>query len=176
MQAYSEPPDPRLLRRRGSGSFRVPGSGPMPRRCPECELATPRQRPSAPRRRAALSGGRLLAADGCASSSSISACCFCGVWVPGGQRERRSPCSALTGLGMLICRIAAVACAPTYAQPCITFHDSARALTSRRQLLCKVLIWPHKARSPIIWSPFQGVFSVADVAFELRRRHAVSPT
>ena len=26
--AYSEPPDPRLLRRRGSGSFQVAGSGP----------------------------------------------------------------------------------------------------------------------------------------------------
>jgi hypothetical protein len=63
-QAYSEPPDPsRLLIR-----------GPMPRGCPECELATPRQRPSAPRSQ----GGRLLAADGCASSLSNPACCFCG--------------------------------------------------------------------------------------------------
>jgi hypothetical protein len=34
------------------------------------------------------------------------------------------------------------------AQLCITFHDSARALTSRRQLLRKVLIQPHRARSP----------------------------
>ena len=47
------------------------------------------------------------------------------------------------------CRIEGVACARTYAQLCITFHDSARALTSRRQLLRKVLIYPHRARSPI---------------------------
>jgi hypothetical protein len=44
----------------------------------------------------------MLAADGCASSSSNPACCFCGVWAPGGPREWRSPRSALTGLGMLI--------------------------------------------------------------------------
>ena len=25
----------------------------------------------------------MLAADGCASSSSKPACCFCGVWAPG---------------------------------------------------------------------------------------------
>jgi hypothetical protein len=49
---------------------------------PECELATPRQRPSAPRSQ----GGRLLAADGCASSLSNPACCFCGVWARGGPR------------------------------------------------------------------------------------------
>jgi hypothetical protein len=42
------PSDPRLLRRRGSGSR---FGGPMPRRCPECKLAAPRQRPSAPRPR-----------------------------------------------------------------------------------------------------------------------------
>ena len=59
-QAYSEPPDPRLLRRRGSGSFQVPGSGPMPRRCPECKLAGSRQRPSVPRPREDDSGGGWL--------------------------------------------------------------------------------------------------------------------
>jgi hypothetical protein len=47
------------------------------------------------------------------------------------------------------CRIEGVACARTYAQLCITFHDSARAPTSQRQLLRKVLIWPDRARSPI---------------------------
>jgi len=60
--------------------------GPMPRRCPECELARPRQRPSAPRSQ----GGRILAADGCASSSGNPACCFCGAWAAGGPREWRS--------------------------------------------------------------------------------------
>jgi hypothetical protein len=94
------PPDPRLLRRRGSGSFQVPGSGPMPRRCPEFELATPRQRPSAPR----FQGGRMLAADGCASSSSDPACCFCGVWVPAGRGSGGRHVRALTRLGMPICR------------------------------------------------------------------------
>jgi hypothetical protein len=52
--------------------------GPMARRCPECELATSRQGPSEPRSQ----GGRILAADGCASSSSNPACCFCSVWAP----------------------------------------------------------------------------------------------
>ncbi len=33
--------------------------GPMPRRCPECELATPRQRPPAPSGRADAGGGWL---------------------------------------------------------------------------------------------------------------------
>jgi hypothetical protein len=60
----------------------------MPRRCPECELAAPRPRSSVPR----SEGGRMLAADGCASSSGNPACCFCGIWVPGGPREQRSPC------------------------------------------------------------------------------------
>jgi hypothetical protein len=45
-------------------------------------------------------------------------------------------------------RIAGVACARNYAQLCITFHDSARALTSQRQSLRKVLIWPHRASLP----------------------------
>jgi len=67
----------------------------MPRRCPECEFATPWQRPSAPRSR----GGRMLAADVCASSSSNPACCFCGVWAPGGPREWRSLCSGSHSFG-----------------------------------------------------------------------------
>ena len=65
----------RLLCRRGSGTFRA-----------------------APWRR------RILAADGCASSSSDPACCSCAVWAPptagrgsGGRHVR-----ALTRLGMLI--------------------------------------------------------------------------
>jgi len=28
-------------------------------------------------------------------------------------------------------------------------------------------------RTPIIWSPFRGVFSVVDMAFEVRRRHII---
>jgi hypothetical protein len=41
----------------------------------------------------------MLAADGCASSSSDPACCFCGVWAPGGPREWRSPCSGSHSFG-----------------------------------------------------------------------------
>jgi hypothetical protein len=41
----------------------------------------------------------MLAADGCASSSSSSACCFCGAWAPGGPREWRSPCSGSHSFG-----------------------------------------------------------------------------
>jgi hypothetical protein len=44
--------------------------------------------------RAAPSGRRMLAADGCASSLSNPACCFCAVWAPAGRGEWRSPCSA----------------------------------------------------------------------------------
>src|SRR5580704_7672016 len=43
--------------------------------------------------RAAPSGRRILAADGCASSLSNPACCFSAVWVPAGRGEWRSPCS-----------------------------------------------------------------------------------
>jgi hypothetical protein len=41
----------------------------------------------------------MLAADVCASSSSNPACCFCGVWAPGGPREWRSPCSGSHSFG-----------------------------------------------------------------------------
>ena len=43
--------------------------------------------------RAAPSGRRILAADGCASSLSNPACCFSAVWAPAGGGEWRSPCS-----------------------------------------------------------------------------------
>ena len=62
------------------GTSRFPVRGPMPRRCPECKLAVPGQGPSVPRSR----GRRILAADGCASSLSNPACCFCAVWGPVG--------------------------------------------------------------------------------------------
>jgi hypothetical protein len=58
----------------------VLGSGPMPRRCPECKLAAPR----AETFRAAPSGRRILTADDCAPSLSNPAYCFCAVWAPGG--------------------------------------------------------------------------------------------
>ena len=45
----------------------------------------------------------MLAADGCASSSSNPACCFCGVRAPGGPREWRSPCSGSHSFGHAIC-------------------------------------------------------------------------
>ena len=48
----------------------------------------------------------------------------------------------------LICRIAGVACTRTYAQLCITFHDSARAYVAA-SIAAQGLIWPHRARSPI---------------------------
>jgi hypothetical protein len=61
-----------------------------------------------------------------------------------------------------ICRNEGVARARTYAQLCITFHDSARALTSQRQWLRKVLIWPHRARSiPADYAPVWVVASCA---------------
>ena len=57
----------------------------------------------------------MLAADVCASSSSNPACCFCGVWAPGGPREWRSPCSGSHSFGMLICRNECFARAHIYA-------------------------------------------------------------
>jgi hypothetical protein len=66
---------------------------------------------------------------------------------PAGQVVIAVRLRALPGV-LRTCRIAGVACARNYAQLCITFHDSASALTSQRQLLRKVLIWPHRARSP----------------------------
>ena len=69
----------------------------MPRRCPECKLAAPRQT-----FRAAPSGRWILAADGCASTSSDPACCFCAVWAPGGPRGVAVAMFGHTGLGMLI--------------------------------------------------------------------------
>jgi len=46
----------------------------------------------------------MLAADGCASSSSNPACCFCDVWVPGGAEGVAVAMFGPTGLDMLICR------------------------------------------------------------------------
>ena len=54
--------------------------------------------------RAAPSGRRILAADGCASTSSNPAYCFCAVWAPGGPRGVAVAMFGHTGLGMLICR------------------------------------------------------------------------
>jgi hypothetical protein len=144
-----------------AGDQVLPGpryGGPMPRRCPECKLAAP-------------SGRRILAADGCASTSSGPAYCFCAVWGPGGPRGVAVVLFGHTGLGMLTCRIAGVACAPTYAQLCITFHDSACALTARRQLLRKVLIWPYRARSPDI-CVFLGVTTIGPY---VRRSYCYAP-
>jgi hypothetical protein len=45
----------------------------------------------------------MLVADGCASSLSNPACCFCGVWAPGGPRAVAVAMVGHTGLGMLIC-------------------------------------------------------------------------
>jgi hypothetical protein len=53
--------------------------------------------------RAAPSGRWILAADGCASTSSDPACCFCAVWAPGGPRGVAVAMFGHTGLGMLIC-------------------------------------------------------------------------
>jgi hypothetical protein len=67
--------------------------------------------------------------------------CCCHVRRPR-HAARFDPCAfpaaadLLAGLPHM--RIAVVACARTYAQLCITFHDSAGALTSQRQLLHKV--------------------------------------
>ena len=54
--------------------------------------------------RAAPSGRRILAADGCASSLSDPGVLLVRRLGPGGPREWRSPCSDTLILGMLICR------------------------------------------------------------------------
>ena len=52
--------------------------------------------------RAAPSGRWILAADGCASTSSDPAYCFCAVLGPGGPRRVAVAMFGHTGLGMLI--------------------------------------------------------------------------
>jgi hypothetical protein len=47
------------------------------------------------------------------------------------------------------CRIADVASARIYAQPCINFHDPASALMSQQQSLRDLFMYTHRARSPI---------------------------
>ena len=44
----------------------------------------------------------MLAADGCASSSSNLACCFCGVWAPRRAEGVAVAMFGHAGLGMLI--------------------------------------------------------------------------
>ena len=52
--------------------------------------------------RTAPSGRWILAADGCASTSSDPVCCFCAVWGPGGPRGVAVAMFGHAGLGMLI--------------------------------------------------------------------------
>ena len=64
----------------------------------------------------------MLAADGCASSSSNLACCFYGVWAPAGRGSGGRHVRALTRLGMLICRIEGVVHAHIYPRTGIISH------------------------------------------------------
>jgi len=73
--------------------------GPMPRRCPECERTTPRQRPSAPRPRKMDSGGRWLRVH--LERPGVLLLRRLG---PGGPRGVAVAMFGHTGLGMLICR------------------------------------------------------------------------
>ena len=57
---------------------------------------------------------------------------------------------ALTARDAHSCRIAAVASARIYAQPCINFHDPASALTSQQQSLRALFMYTHRARSPTL--------------------------
>ena len=67
----------------------------------------------------------MLAADGCASSSSNLACCFYGVWAPAGRGSGGRHVRALTRLGMLICRNEGVACPYIYALTCMPLTTAA---------------------------------------------------
>jgi hypothetical protein len=54
----------------------------------------------------------MLAADGCASSSSYPACCFCGVWAP---RRAEGVAVATFGLSLVwACSSADVSVAASY--------------------------------------------------------------
>jgi len=89
MQACSEPPDPRLLRRRDQDPSSVLVVG----------VRTWARRPwtGAETFGAAPSGRRVLATDGCASNSSNPACCSCAVWALGGPRGVAVVMSGPTG-------------------------------------------------------------------------------
>jgi hypothetical protein len=52
---------------------------------------------------------------------------------------RRTQTTTAVTAASLTCRIAGVACARTYAELCITFHDSASTFTSLWQLLRNLL-------------------------------------
>ena len=69
--------------------------------------------------RAAPSGRWILAADGCASTSSDPACCFCAVWGPGEPRGVAVAMFGHTDLGMLICRIECVVFPDAHAFSCM---------------------------------------------------------
>ena len=73
--------------------------------------------------RAAPSGRWILAADGCASTSSGPAYCFCAVWAPGGPRRVAVAMFGHTGLGMLICRCERVARGYVFALPGMLTHN-----------------------------------------------------
>jgi hypothetical protein len=73
---------------------------------------------------AAPSGRRMLATDGCASSSSNPACCSCAVWALGGPRGVAVAMFGPTGLDMLICRIGVVWRPYIYALTCISLKTS----------------------------------------------------
>ncbi len=83
----------------------------------------------------------MLAADGCASSSSNPACCFCGVWAPAGRGSGGRHVRALTGLGMLICRIERVPRARTYTSDSI-FTRTVEATRSSAEISdLRLLSW-----------------------------------
>ena len=85
-----------------AGDQILPGSrfvAPMPRRCPECKLAVPRQRPSVPRLRRPI-----LAADGCEPSLSRPGVLLLRRLGPSGPRGVTVAMFGRAGLGMLIRR------------------------------------------------------------------------
>jgi len=92
----------------------------MSRRCPECKLAGPTQRPSVPRPQ----GRRILAADGCASTRATRRAASAPSGPRRGRGEWRSPCSDTLVLGILICRKECITYANTYALNGILTRDS----------------------------------------------------
>src|SRR5205807_7267064 len=89
-------------------------------RCPDCELATPRQRPSAPFLREDRCWQRMAARPARATRRAAPA----PSGPPAGRGSDGRHVRALTGLDMLICRNEGVACAYIYEPASIFTHGS----------------------------------------------------
>ena len=120
-QGYSEPPDPRLLRRRGSGSFQVADSGPRCR-VGVRNVSSPHLGRDLPRCALGEDGcWRRMAARPARATRRVASAAS---GPPAGRGSGGRHVRALTRLGMLICRIEYFARGYMYARTVIPADPS----------------------------------------------------